>query len=141
MTGTLHRHPNHHYRLQQETIAHVLSQFEPVTGSKPANVRLPDGSVVETNTWANFSAEVVRYVKDSGHIRDIDLPVQLGKSKTYFINRTNDNGSGQRFKSSRHVDGWTMNANYNAKQHVNNCLLLLDKVGVSPSQFSIRIAP
>ncbi len=118
---------------------HRLTDFKPKRGSKPAAVRLHDGTEVVTVSWANLNAEILSYLKSGGHLSKSDLPFKLGNASLYLVNTVNDKGDGQPFKTYRAVDGWFMNANYNAAQHMNNARGAVLKAGLDPDSFAVKL--
>ena len=118
---------------------HRLSNFKPKSGSKPAAARLHDGKEVVAISWANLNAEILKHLKSGGHLTRSDLPFKLGNATFYLLNTVNDKGDGQPFKSYREFQGWFMNANYSAAQHMNNARGAVLKAGLDPDNFAVKL--
>ena len=118
---------------------HVLLGFKPESGSKPAAVRFSDGQMEVAHSWSNLNAEIVAWLKAGGQLLDSDLPFKLGNATSYFVNRVNDKGGEEPFKTWRVVDGWFMNANYNAAQHMNNARGVIQRAGLNPADFAVKL--
>lgn len=116
-----------------------LSEFKPQAGTKPAEVSFPDATIVVAPSWASLSTEIVRWLKSTGHITEHDLPIRLGNAQAYFVNTINANGMGAQFKTYRQVETWFVNANYNAKQQANNVRGILQRVGLNPAEFAVKL--
>lgn len=116
-----------------------VSDFKPQGGSKPAEVRFPDETVAVALSWADLIAEIVRWLSSEGYLSKDHLPIRLGKANSYFLSLDNDKGNGQPFQSFRVVDGWYMHANYNAAAHMNNARGVIQRVGLNPADFAVRL--
>ncbi|MXX32032.1 MAG: hypothetical protein F4Z51_07350 [Chloroflexi bacterium] len=116
-----------------------LSDFKPQGGTKPAEVSFPDATVVVALSWANLIAEIVRWLKSGRYLSDSDLPIKFAKANSYFANTTNDKGNGQPFQSFRVVDGWHIHTNYNAAAHMNNARGVIQRAGLNPADFAVRL--
>ena len=131
--------PSDVVQVEPETEWHRLAGFKPESGSKPAAVRFSDGQVGVALSWSNLNAEIVAWLKAGGHLSDSDLPFKLGNATSYFVNKVNDKGGEVPFKTWRVVDGWFMNANYNAGQHMNNARGVIQRAGLNPADFAVKI--
>ena len=78
---------------------HRLSRFSPQVGSKPSELRFPDGKIITMTNWGDFIAGVVEWLQVSGNLSDHDLPIQFGDQTQYVVSttlpsRTGFDGSG-----------------------------------------------
>ena len=118
---------------------HSLSGFTGSSGTKPASVHFPDGTVVVTPNWADFIAEIVRWLKKSGALNDGHLPIPTGKGKTQLVNTDPVSPGGKQFNSYRQVDTWYVNATFNAKDHVRNARRVIQVAQPNAGDFAVRL--
>ena len=116
-----------------------LDSFKPSAGSKPQQIRLPDGSAVLVHSWPLVNAAIVGWLRSQAVLQDGMLPVKFGHSQSYFLNLVDDRGAGQPFANKHRVDGWFMNTNYNAAQHMNNARHVIKFAGRDPAQFAVSV--
>ena len=57
-----------------------LDQLQPQKGDKPAELRLSDGRVVSTKSWASFRSEMVAWLVNQGHLSED----QSAQHKQYY---------------------------------------------------------
>ena len=117
----------------------ILADFSPESGTKPAAVRFPDGSVASTPNWADFIAEVVRWLKAKGRLAESDLPIQVSKGTTILVGLSPKHKTGREFQTLRKVDNWFVNANYDSGHHVLNARSVIHLANLDPRDFAVQL--
>ncbi len=117
-----------------------LSEFSPEAGSRPSELRSPDGQVTSLTNWGDFIAEVVAWLQVSGNLSDHNLPIQFGDQTQYVVSttlpsRTGFDGSGV----YRQVGEWHVRTNYTGGQHARNAKRIIERAGLNPADFAVRL--
>ena len=117
-----------------------LSAFSPEAGSRPSELRSPDGQIIGLLNWGDFIATVVEWLQVSGDLSDHDLPIQFGDQTQYVVSttlpsRTGFDGSGV----YRQVGEWHVRTNYTGGQHARNAKRIIQRAGLNPDDFAVKL--
>lgn len=117
-----------------------LSEFSPEAGSRPSELRSPDGQNISLMNWGDFIAAVVEWLQVSRNLSDHDLPIRFGDQTHYIVStalpsRTGFDGSGV----YRQVGEWHVRTNYTGGQHARNAKRIIERAGLDPADFSVKL--
>ena len=117
-----------------------LSQLKPVKGGKsPAEIRFPDGSTAQIQSWSGLSVEVLRWLDQKGKLDESRIPIQSGTQ--YILSSTPVHPDGSKFKHTRNIGQFYLDTAYSKSGKVKNASTIIEYAGkeVAPTQFSVRI--
>ena len=117
-----------------------LSEFSPEAGSRPSDLRCPDGRIISLTNWGDFMSELVAWLQVSGSLSDHDLPIQFGDQTQYVVSATPPTRMG--FDGSgvyRKVGEWHVRTNYTGGQHAKNAVRTIELAGRDPGDFAVRL--
>ncbi len=114
-----------------------LTSLAPEGGSKPAEVQFPTGKRVPATAWADFMAALVGWLEDEGHLSQADAPIQYGKLYILATNPAHPNG--QPFSAKRQTRFFHINTSYSAHDTARNARLIIERAGLDPAQFRVRL--
>lgn len=115
----------------------LLTSLAPEGGSKPAEIQFPTGKRVPATAWADFMAALVGWLEDEGHLSQTDAPIAYKKS--YILSTSPAHPSGQPFKAKRQTRFFHINTNYTASDNARNARLIVERAGLDPAQFRVRL--
>ena len=115
-----------------------LSHFEPMTGSVPDAVRLPDSSSVSTRGWGDFIAEVGRWLYENDLLSESLLPIQRSQN-SFVLAKEPVNPTGKNFSASRRVGPFYANVNFTAVTLVRNARAMIQATDQDPANFAVRL--
>ena len=118
---------------------HALSEFHPPAGSRPAAIRLPDETEVDTRGWGDFIAEIGRWLYEEDHLRESLLPIQRSRD-SYVVADTPVNPTGKPFSASRKIGPFYANVNFASVALVRNAHTMIERTGQNPADFAVRLA-
>ena len=118
---------------------HLLSEFEPTSGTSPGGVRFPDQTAVDTRGWGDFIAEIGRWLYENGHLSDSLLPIQRSRN-SYVVAKEPVNPTGKNFSASRQIGPFYANVNFASVALVRDALTVIEQTGQNPANFAVRLA-
>ena len=106
---------------------------------KPAEMLFPDGSRTELRNWVELSLETVRWLSTNGHLTRGNCPIKSGRSR-HIVHTSPNHSDGKAFRRARDANGFYIEANASRNRHIDNSVLVIERVGQNPSQFRVRFA-
>ena len=119
----------------------TLAQWQPSKEDKlPSEIRFPDGSTAEIESWADIPAAAVRWLSDHGRLDETQIPVQSGKR--YILSGSPVHPTGAEFTVKRQAGRFYVEGHYNRFNNVKNAKAFIVQTGkgVTPEQFSVRLS-
>lgn len=114
-----------------------LASLTPEGGSKPAEIQFPTDERATAKAWADFMATLVGWLENAGHLSQADAPIQYGKMNILATSPIHPNG--QPFKQRRQTRLFHINTNYSAPDHIRNARLIVERAGLDPARFRVRL--
>ncbi len=118
-----------------------LSERRSYTGTNPAEIMFPDGSVNFTNnSWAQVIAEITGWLYAEGHLSISNMPIELPRATTrYLVSDGHVHPSGSDFLQPKKAGPLYVETNYNASTLVAHTRYIITHVGQDPSEFKVRL--
>ena len=115
-----------------------LPQVQPSSGSKPLEIRFPDGSTIAVSHWYSILYTAANWLNQQGRLDETGSPIQKGRR--YIISDSPIHPSGADFKSSREIGRFYLDVRDKPANLVKSANLIIERIGkgVSPGQFSVR---
>ena len=107
--------------------------------SKLAEIQFPDNSRVQIRNWVSLTAETVRWLLSRGMLNDNHYPIQQGRRYTVASSPVHSNG--KKFAQLHQVGHLYIEGNYSSEHHLRNSITIIQRVGLDPAQFKVRLAP
>ena len=115
-----------------------LSELNPQSRSKPAEILLPDNSRVTTNSWAQVIAELTRWLHTNNYLNEGNWHIR--RNTRYLVSDTPVHPNGKEFLQSNEAGVLYVETNYSASNHAENARIIIKRVGQDPSQFKVRLS-
>ena len=114
-----------------------LATLIPEGGSKPTEIQFPTGERVAATAWADFMAALVGWLENAGHLSQADAPISYGKM--HILATSPIHPDGQPFRQRRQTRLFHINTNYSGPDNVRNAGLIVQRAGLDPAQFRVRL--
>lgn len=115
----------------------ALPDVQPKSGdARPAQMMFPDNSSVAIHLWRDVEAEAVRWLTDNRHLDTSHCPIQRGAK--YLVATEPIHPSGKEFEQAREVNSLHVELHYSASDLIRNARVIIERVGMNPSQFKLR---
>ena len=116
-----------------------ISELDPRPGdAPPAEIRLPDKSVVSATAWRSILVEVARWLVGNNHLNSSHCPVRPPKSKAYRVAVSPVHPSGNQFHSVAQAGSLYVEAHGNIGQLVKATQFVIEHVRQNPAEFKVR---
>ena len=115
-----------------------LAAFYPdLNDAPPSAIRFPDATQLSIDTWIALPVEVTRWLWEHGHYDETLPPIQL--QKRYAIASTPVHPTGARFSQPLQVGPFWLEAKFDARYCASNARLIVERAGLDPARFRVRL--
>ena len=105
----------------------------------PGEIRFPDNSVSQVETWKSLLVEVVKWLVENGHLTEDDCPILRNLRATrYMISTEPVHWDGKPFREYRRVGSFCVETYNDNKSLVDSSRHVIERAGQDPAQFRVR---
>ena len=118
-----------------------LTEFAPKAGEFPDALRLPSGTEIKAKWWGPFNEAIVRYLSEEGELTAAHLPIRNAGGR-YVLALKSDppkGPQGKPVKNLRAFDEYLLNTNFQAAANASNARLIIQRAGLDPADFAVRL--
>ena len=117
-----------------------LTELRPVTGKKPAELRLLTERIAIRN-WADLVVTVAKWLIEHNHLTPADLPIKAGPTaKRYLVSPQDKHANGNQFDQPKKAGNYYVETKYGARDHIKNARTIIEKTKLDVSQFKVRLS-
>ena len=114
-----------------------LPQVHPERGANPPiSIRFPGGSEVTIKYWIDVTVQATKWLLDNNLLSTSHLPLRY--ASRHVIAATPAHPDGRAFFEDKTVGHIHLEANYGSRDICRNTLLILERSGQNPDEFSLR---
>jgi len=115
-----------------------LSDLRVETHTKPECLLPPSGEQISTSSWTLLVAHLAQWLADLGRLSDATAPIQVGKR--YVLAQEPTHPDGKSFRRVKRAGPLFIETNYSGPDTVRNCRLIVERAGMQPHDFRVRLA-
>ena len=117
---------------------HSLADVHPDLKDAPPNaLRFPDATQISIDTWIALPVEVTRWLWQQGRYDETLHPVVI--QTRYVIASSPWHPTGAPFSEPRRVGPLWLERKFNASECARNARLIVERAGLDPAQFRVRL--
>ena len=116
-----------------------LTEFQP-SGNKPNEIMFPDNSTTPIRFWVTIIVESTRWLIKTGRLDATHCPIRLdGSQDRYLVNTepVHPNGDNS-YGAWEEVKPLWVEKHGSSGQVIRNTRIIIERVGLDPSQFKVR---
>lgn len=118
---------------------HPLTDFAPLGGTKPAEVRFPSGVTSAATSWAEAIARIGQWLYDNGHLSKAIVPIGRSQTKRLLLAEKPAHLDGAPFKGMKQVGPYYIHTGFSARDQMSNARFIVKRAGVDPADFAVRM--
>jgi len=112
-----------------------LSEYVHKGGERPSELRLPSGEATSASSWGLVTKGIVQWLTDQGKLSVHHLPIRTSSGKVLVAERSGTPA----LQNSSKVGPFLVNTSFTANPQVTNCRTIIERVGLDPADFAVRL--
>ncbi len=114
-----------------------LGVLAPDRGTKPTEVRMPTGDIVQVGSWRRLMVEVATWLVAAGKLSATSEPLRAGGR--YVLSRAAQHPDGRSFRSPGQAGALYVETHYSATGAARHSRAMVEHAGLDPAGFFVRV--
>ena len=115
-----------------------LRALAPERGTKPIEVRMPSGDIVQVTSWRRLMAAIAAWLVEAGKLSAASEPLRAGGK--YVLARSAEHPDGRSFRSPLEAGPLYVETHHSARGIARHSRAMIEHAGLDPAGFSVRVA-